>query len=140
VVNDILWSCALFPHYYSIFFSIDGQKNEIEELREKISNAQMSKEALEHATEELDKLEYTPSYSPEYTVILNYLDWLISIPWSKKAKDKKMGARGLRSVVEDLLLDIMFKVPSMKNVQKVILTEDFVNGKEDAVIMRKQRA
>ncbi|MCD6577885.1 ATP-dependent Clp protease ATP-binding subunit ClpX [bacterium] len=63
---------------------------------------------------------------------------LLSI--AKKAKDKKMGARGLRSVVEDLLLDIMFKVPSMKNVQKVILTEDFVNGKEDAVIMRKQRA
>jgi len=68
---------------------IDGQKNEIEELREKISNAQMSKEALEHATEELDKLEYTPSYSPEYTVILNYLDWLISIPWSKKAKENE---------------------------------------------------
>ena len=59
---------------------------------------------------------------------------------AKKAKNKKMGARGLRSVVEDLLLDIMYQVPSLKNVKKVILTEDFVNGKEKAVIVRKQRA
>ena len=66
---------------------IDGQKNEIEELKEKIEKAKLPKEAYEHAMEEIDKLEYTPNYSPEYTVILNYLDWLISIPWFNKSKE-----------------------------------------------------
>ncbi len=59
---------------------------------------------------------------------------------AKKAKDKKMGARGLRSVVEDLLIDVMYKLPSMKNVDKVIITEDFVKGNEDPVIVKRKFA
>ena len=47
----------------------------------------MPKEAHEKALEELEKLRFTPSVSPEYTVIRNYLDWLVAMPWRKRTKD-----------------------------------------------------
>jgi len=56
-------------------------------LEEKIHKANMSKEAYQKAMEEIEKLKFTPPMSPEYTVIRNYLDWLISVPWSKRTKD-----------------------------------------------------
>ncbi len=61
---------------------------EIAKLREKIKKAKMPKNVEEKANEELDKLLRTPPNSPEATVIRNYLDWLIDIPWHKKTKDK----------------------------------------------------
>lgn len=45
----------------------------------------------------------------------------------QKAINRKTGARGLRSIVENVLLDIMYEVPSMKNVEKCVITEDTVN-------------
>ena len=56
-------------------------------LRDQIKKAKMSKEAEAKALEELNKLKKTPPMSPESTVIRNYLDWLIEIPWYKKTKD-----------------------------------------------------
>lgn len=56
-------------------------------LEEKIRKANMSKQAYQKAMEEIEKLRFTPPMSPEYTVIRNYLDWLISVPWSKRTKD-----------------------------------------------------
>ncbi len=61
---------------------------EIAKLREKIKKAKMPKNVEEKANEELDKLLRTPPNSPEATVIRNYLDWLVDIPWSKRTKDK----------------------------------------------------
>ncbi len=66
---------------------IDGGGGEIDELKDKILDAGMPKETEEKALKELGKLDYTPSYSPEYTVILNYLDWMTSIPWKKHTDD-----------------------------------------------------
>lgn len=60
---------------------------EFQKLREKIKKAKMPKEVEEKAIEELNKLKKTPPMSPEGTVIRNYLDWLIDLPWSKKTKD-----------------------------------------------------
>ena len=60
---------------------------EIVKLREKIKKAKMPKNVEEKAFEELDKLLRTPPNSPEATVIRNYLDWLVDIPWYKKTKD-----------------------------------------------------
>ncbi len=60
---------------------------EIVKLREKIKKAKMPKNVEEKAYEELDKLLRTPPNSPETTVIRNYLDWLVDIPWYKKTKD-----------------------------------------------------
>ncbi len=60
---------------------------EIAKLREKIKKARMPENVEEKAFEELDKLLRTPLNSPEATVIRNYLDWLVDIPWYKKTKD-----------------------------------------------------
>lgn len=61
---------------------------EFTKLREKIKKSKMPKEAEDKALEELNKLKKTPPMSPESTVIRNYLDWLVDVPWSKRTKDK----------------------------------------------------
>src|SRR5262249_25853644 len=59
------------------------------ELEEKIKKTKLSKEAREKATHELKKLRQMSPMSAEATVVRNYLDWLLSIPWGKKSKVKK---------------------------------------------------
>jgi ATP-dependent Lon protease len=61
---------------------------EFAKIREKIKKSKMPKEAEDKALEELNKLKKTPPMSPESTVIRNYLDWLVDVPWSKRTKDK----------------------------------------------------
>ncbi|KTD01987.1 ATP-dependent protease La [Legionella geestiana] len=58
--------------------------NEIEQLERSIEKAGMSKEAMEKARGELQKLKMMPPMSAEATVIRNYLDWMLSVPWKKK--------------------------------------------------------
>ncbi len=60
---------------------------EFTKIKDQIKKAKMPREAEEKALEELSKLKKTPPMSPESTVIRNYLDWLIDIPWSKTTKD-----------------------------------------------------
>ncbi|HEX5210971.1 MAG TPA: endopeptidase La, partial [Pseudolabrys sp.] len=64
-------------------------KDELAELEDKIKKTKLSKEAREKATHELKKLRQMSPMSAEATVVRNYLDWLLSIPWSKKSKVKK---------------------------------------------------
>jgi ATP-dependent Lon protease len=66
----------------------DG-KDEVAELEEKIKTIKLSKEAREKAQHELKKLRQMSPMSAEATVVRNYLDWLLSIPWNKKSKIKK---------------------------------------------------
>jgi ATP-dependent Lon protease len=65
----------------------DERTIEIEELRQKIKSAKMSKDAFAVAQKELDRLSKMPPQAAEYTVSRTYLDWLISLPWSKSTKD-----------------------------------------------------
>ncbi len=60
---------------------------EFAKLRESIKKAKMPKDVEEKALEELNKFKKTPPMSPESTVIRNYLEWLISLPWTKRTKD-----------------------------------------------------
>ncbi len=60
---------------------------EFVKIKDQIKKAKMPKEAEEKAMDELNKLKKTPPMSPESTVIRNYLEWLIDVPWSKKTKD-----------------------------------------------------
>jgi len=64
------------------------EQNEIQELRNKIIAAKMSKEAEEKALKELDRLGKMMPVSPEAAVVRSYLDWLITLPWAKVTPDK----------------------------------------------------
>jgi ATP-dependent Lon protease len=66
----------------------DG-KDELAEIEEKIKRTKLSKEAREKAQHELKKLRQMSPMSAEATVVRNYLDWLLSIPWNKRSKIKK---------------------------------------------------
>ena len=60
---------------------------EFAKIRNGIKKAKMPKEAETKAVEEFNKLKKTPSMSPESTVIRNYLEWLIDVPWFNRTKD-----------------------------------------------------
>ena len=60
--------------------------NELDELQQKIEKAGMSKEALEKATSEINKLKMMSPMSAEATVVRNYIDWLVNAPWKKSSK------------------------------------------------------
>jgi len=65
----------------------DG-KDELAELEERIRKTRLSKEAKEKAQAELKKLRNMSPMSAEATVVRNYLDWLVSIPWKKPTRSK----------------------------------------------------
>ena len=57
---------------------------------------------------------------------------------ARKAIERKTGARGLRSILEDIMMDAMYEVPSDKNIEKCIITEDVVNKKEKPIYEYKR--
>jgi ATP-dependent Lon protease len=64
-------------------------RDELAEIEDKIKKTKLSKEAREKAQHELKKLRQMSPMSAEATVVRNYLDWLLSIPWGKRSKIKK---------------------------------------------------
>jgi ATP-dependent Lon protease len=64
-------------------------KDEMAELEDRINKTRLTKEAKEKAKGELKKLRTMSPMSAEATVVRNYLDWMLSIPWSKRTKIKK---------------------------------------------------
>jgi ATP-dependent Lon protease len=64
-------------------------RDELAEIEDRIKKAKLSKEAREKATAELKKLRSMSPMSAEATVVRNYLDWMLSLPWGKKSKIKK---------------------------------------------------
>lgn len=65
---------------------LEDVPNEAEELKQKIDDAGMSKEAKEKATSELNKLKLMSPMSSEASVVRTYLDWMVTIPWKKRSK------------------------------------------------------
>ena len=65
----------------------DEHKSEMDELKEKVKAAKMTKEAQEVALREIEKLSRMYPNSPEATVSRNYIDWLVVLPWSVKTDD-----------------------------------------------------
>ena len=77
----------------------DG-RDELAELEERIKKTKLSKEATEKAMGELKKLRQMSPMSAEATVVRNYLDWLLNIPWGKKSK-LKQDLRHAQDVLDD---------------------------------------
>jgi len=67
----------------------DEGRDELNELEERIRKTKLSKEAREKAQAEVKKLRQMSPMSAEATVVRNYLDWLLSLPWGKKSKIKR---------------------------------------------------
>jgi ATP-dependent Lon protease len=79
---------------------MDEASNEVEELERKIESAGMSAEAKTKAMAELNKLKMMSPMSAEATVVRNYIDWMVSVPWKKKTKvrhDLKVAEQVLES-------------------------------------------
>ncbi len=66
----------------------DEMKNELSELEQKIKQKKMSKEAKERCVKELRKLKQMQPMSAEATVVRNYLDWVLALPWEDKTEDR----------------------------------------------------
>ncbi len=66
----------------------DG-KDDLSEIEERIKSTRLSKEARDKAVAELKKLRQMSPMSAEATVVRNYLDWLLAIPWNRRSKVKK---------------------------------------------------
>ena len=78
----------------------DEQVAEVEEFRQKIDEAGMPEEAEKQARRELDRLAGLPSAAAEYGVIRTYLDWLVSVPWSKGTPDR-LDLKHARAVLDE---------------------------------------
>lgn len=65
-------------------------------------------------------------------------DALVAI--AKKAMQKKTGARGLRAIIEDCMLDIMYELPSSPNIKEIIITPEVINEKKAAVLVYHKEA
>lgn len=66
----------------------DDRAGEVEELREKIAQANLPEEVQEKALKEVERLEKMPPMVAEAVVVRNYLDWVLSLPWSNETRDR----------------------------------------------------
>ncbi len=82
-------------------FKKEDQPNEVEELKQKVARANMPRDAEDKAYKEIERLESMPPMSAEATVCRNYLDWLTSLPWNKKSREKRDLKEAERILDED---------------------------------------
>ncbi|NNE45338.1 MAG: endopeptidase La, partial [Rhodothermales bacterium] len=80
---------------------MEDAPNELVDLEQKIGTAGMPKEAKEKATSELNKLKLMSPMSAEATVVRNYIDWLVKVPWKKRTKTIQDLAEAERVLEED---------------------------------------
>ena len=80
---------------------MDDAPNEVEDLQRKIEESGMPKEAREKADSELNKLKMMSPMSAEATVVRNYIDWLVSVPWKKKSKIRRDLSQAEKVLEED---------------------------------------
>ncbi len=94
---------------------------EVEELREKVMRLKLPEAAHQRALKELDRLEKMPPMSPETGVIRTYLDWLLSLPWTKKTKDNLDIDRAQQVLDEDHygLKDVKERIVEFLAVRKL---------------------
>ncbi|MDQ2742958.1 MAG: endopeptidase La [Chloroflexota bacterium] len=79
---------------------ITGEQTEVEELRRRIEETKLPEAAQKQAGEELSRLERIPPASPEYGIIRTYLDWIITLPWSKSTDDN-LDLRAAKEILDE---------------------------------------
>ncbi|GMR15501.1 MAG: endopeptidase La [Gammaproteobacteria bacterium] len=105
---------------------MDDAPNEMDDLSRRVEEAGMSKEAKKKATSELKKLKMMSPMSAEATVVRNYIDWMLNVPWKKRSRIRKSLEKaeaileadhyGLEKVKERILeyLAVQHRVKSIK--------------------------
>jgi ATP-dependent Lon protease len=68
---------------------MEDTPNDLEDLENRIESSGMPKEASEKATSELNKLKMMSPMSAEATVVRNYIDWMLNVPWKKRSRIRK---------------------------------------------------
>ncbi|MEQ8408042.1 MAG: endopeptidase La [Gammaproteobacteria bacterium] len=99
---------------------LDDVPNETEELKQKIEDAGMPKDAKEKAQTELNKLKLMSPMSSEASVVRTYLDWMISIPWKKRSRVRMDLAKAEEQLESDHygLKDVKERILEYLAVQK----------------------
>jgi ATP-dependent Lon protease len=112
---------------------VDEQAVEVEELRVKIDEAGLPEEAEKQAKRELDRLAKLPTAAAEFGVIRTYLDWMVSLPWSKETDDNLDLKHASQVLDEDHygLEDVKERILEYLAVRKLKLERK--DGKEETV-------
>lgn len=79
----------------------DARQAEVEQLRERLQNTKLSDEARKEAERELTRMTRIPQASPEYSVALDYVTWLIELPWAQTTEDQLDLERARQILDED---------------------------------------
>ncbi len=124
----------------------DEQAVETEEFRKKIEDAKMPEEAHKQAKRELDRLSRLPTAAAEYGVIRTYLDWLVTLPWSKSTPDNLNIAHAREILNKDHfgLEDVKDRILEFLAIRKLRIdrkdeekkpSEDFIRREREGVIL-----
>jgi len=124
----------------------DEQAAETEEFRKKIADAKMPEEAEKQAKRELERLSRLPSVAAEYGVIRTYLDWMVSLPWSKSTQDSLDIKRARKILDQDHfgLKDVKERILEFLAIRKLHLerkddkrkaSDDFIRKEREGVIL-----
>jgi ATP-dependent Lon protease len=119
----------------------DEQTVDVDEFRKKIDAAKMPEEAEKQARREVDRLSRLPTAAAEYGVIRTYLDWLVTLPWSKSTQDNLDITHARKILNQDHygLQDIKERILEFLAVRKLRLERKDDKAEPSKDLIRRER-